>query len=68
MAAIVVLGSLNLNFVVETERIPRPGETFEGRRFYSSGAGKGANQAVAAARLAGPDITVQMIGRVGGRR
>lgn len=64
-AAIIVLGGLNLDFVVETERIPKPGETFEGRRFYTSGGGKGANQAVAAARLAGPDLPVHMIGRVG---
>jgi ribokinase len=63
--AIVVLGGLNLDLIVETERLPRPGETFEGRRFYTSGGGKGANQAVAAARLAGPEIPVRMIGRVG---
>ena len=63
--AIVVLGGLNLDLVVETERLPRAGETFEGRRFYTSGGGKGANQAVAAARLARPDTPVRMIGRVG---
>ena len=63
--AIVVLGGMNLDLVVETERLPQPGETFEGRRFYTSGGGKGANQAVAAARLAGPDTPVRMIGRVG---
>lgn len=63
--AIVVLGGLNFDYVVETERLPHPGETFEGRRFYTAGGGKGANQAVAAARLAGPETPVRMVGRTG---
>jgi ribokinase len=65
MADIVVLGGLNLDLVVETDRLPQPGETIEGHRFYTSGGGKGANQAVAAARLSAPGTTVRMIGRVG---
>ncbi len=63
--AIVVLGGLNYDFVLQADRLPRPGETMEGRRFYTSGGGKGANQAVAAARLAGPATAVRKVGRVG---
>ncbi len=60
---IVVVGSLNLDLVVECERIPLPGETVLGTGFASLPGGKGANQAYAAARLArGP---VKMVGRVG---
>ena len=63
--AIVVLGGLNYDFVLQADRLPRPGETMEGRRFYTSGGGKGANQAVAAARLVDPSTPVRLIGRVG---
>ena len=63
--AIVVLGGLNYDFVLQADRLPRPGETVEGRLFYTSGGGKGANQAVAAARLAGPPTPMRMAGRVG---
>ena len=59
---IVVLGSLNMDLVVRTEHIPRPGETIQGQGFTMVPGGKGANQAAAAARL-GP--RVEMVGRVG---
>lgn len=59
---IVVIGSLNLDLVVEVDRLPRPGETALGRRHFSNPGGKGANQAVAAARLGGD---VAMVGCVG---
>jgi ribokinase len=59
---IVVVGSLNMDLVVEVPRLPRPGETVLGRRHFSNPGGKGANQAVAAARLGGD---VAMVGRVG---
>ncbi|HYN89126.1 MAG TPA: ribokinase [Ardenticatenaceae bacterium] len=62
---IVVVGSLNIDLVVRTARLPRPGETVRGDQFYTAPGGKGANQAVAAARMAGPDLDVIMIGRVG---
>jgi ribokinase len=53
--AIAVVGSTNVDLVVRTERLPRPGETVSGGRFERNPGGKGANQAVAAARL-GADV------------
>ncbi|NEP15763.1 MAG: ribokinase [Leptolyngbya sp. SIO4C1] len=60
--SILVLGSLNMDLVGRVERLPQPGETLLGETFEMVPGGKGANQAVAAARLGSP---VQMIGRVG---
>jgi len=62
MLEVVVLGSLNMDLVVRTARMPRPGETVMGERFVTVPGGKGANQAAAAARLG---ASVAMIGRVG---
>jgi ribokinase len=62
--AIVVTGSLNMDFVVQVERLPAPGETAKGWNFQTVPGGKGANQACAAARLS-RDHSVVMIGRVG---
>jgi ribokinase len=59
---IVVVGSLNMDLVVRMPKIPRPGETLLGGVFKTFPGGKGANQAVAAARL-GAHVT--MIGCVG---
>jgi ribokinase len=59
---IVVVGSSNTDMILKLERIPRPGETILGGEFVTAAGGKGANQAVAAAR-AGGDVT--MIARVG---
>ena len=59
---IVVLGGINMDLVASTERMPAPGETVFGRSFHTAPGGKGANQAVAAARL-GADV--RMVGRVG---
>jgi ribokinase len=59
---IVVLGSLNADLVVSVPRLPRPAETVLGDRLRTFPGGKGANQAVAAARLGG---AVCMVGRVG---
>lgn len=62
MKPIVVVGSLNMDLVVRSPHLPRPGETLIGGPFQTFPGGKGANQAVAAARLG---ATVHMIGRVG---
>lgn len=59
---ITVVGSLNMDFVVQVEALPRPGQTVLGRRFTTVPGGKGANQACAAGRLGG---RVRMVGRVG---
>ncbi|GAB6165826.1 ribokinase [Thermostilla marina] len=52
MQPVVVLGSVNVDLTVQAPRLPSPGETVLGGAFYRSFGGKGANQAVAAARLA----------------
>jgi ribokinase len=62
---IVVAGGINMDLFIEAERFPRPGETFEGEHFSTGGGGKGANQAVAVARIAGRKSAVELVGRVG---
>ena len=59
---IVVVGSLNVDLVVHAPRLPLPGETLLGHAFSTDDGGKGANQAIAAARM---DGSVAMVGRVG---
>ena len=61
--AVVVFGSINMDLVVRTPRLPAPGESLPGREFYTAPGGKGANQAVAAARLNAP---TRLVARVGG--
>lgn len=51
--AILVVGSSNTDMVIQTEHLPRPGETVLGGTFFMNPGGKGANQAVAIARLGG---------------
>jgi len=53
MKRILVIGSSNTDMVIKTEKIPVPGETILGGKFLLNPGGKGANQAVAAARLGG---------------
>ena len=62
MSRVLVFGSLNMDLVVETSAFPRLGETLLGGTFAMHAGGKGANQAVATARL-GAEVT--MLGRVG---
>jgi len=62
-AGIVVLGSINTDLVIRGPRLPAPGETVLGGQFYRAQGGKGANQAVAAARAARTPVT--LIGAVG---
>ena len=54
MCKIVVLGSSNTDLVVRSSRMPRAGETLLGGDFMMAAGGKGANQAVAIARLGSP--------------
>jgi len=63
--SIVVIGSLNMDFVIAVDRLPLPGETILGRNFRVIPGGKGANQAYAAAKLAGSGTVVRMMGCVG---
>lgn len=62
MTRVVVVGSANVDFVVQTPHIPRPGETVLGRNFVMAMGGKGANQAVGVARL---EADVAFVARVG---
>ena len=59
---VIVFGSLNMDMVVKVPYLPRPGETLRGHSFATSCGGKGANQAVALARLG---IETAIVGRVG---
>jgi ribokinase len=61
-AELVVIGSLNTDLVVHVAALPGPGETITGGTFEMAGGGKGANQAVAAARAG---AAVAMVGAVG---
>jgi ribokinase len=62
MTRLTVVGSLNMDLVIKTPHLPSVGETVLGGTFATFAGGKGANQAVAAARLG---ATVAMVGRVG---
>jgi len=61
----VVVGSLNMDFVVRVNRLPASGETVTGHDFQMTPGGKGANQAAAAGKLGAASVAVRMIGRVG---
>ncbi|MDE5692066.1 MAG: ribokinase [Alistipes sp.] len=63
MNKIVVLGSSNTDLVVRTDRMPLPGETLLGDRFMMTAGGKGANQAVAVARLGDGVTFIAKVGR-----
>lgn len=60
---VIVLGSINVDLVIRSPKLPRPGETVLGGEFYQASGGKGANQAVAAARTS--QVPVAFIGAVG---
>lgn len=62
MKKIVVIGSLNMDFMIETPHMPKAGETVQGRSVSQVPGGKGANQAYAVGKLGGD---VRMIGAVG---
>jgi ribokinase len=62
MGNVVVVGSINVDFVVTVDRLPQEGQTVSGGSFERFGGGKGANQSVAAARAG---AQVQLVGCVG---
>jgi ribokinase len=63
--SIVVIGSINMDLVCRVRALPAAGETILGGEFVTLPGGKGANQAVAAARLVARGTRVHMVGRVG---
>lgn len=62
MKPVIVFGSINMDLVTKTPRLPAAGETLQGYEFFTAAGGKGANQAVAAARLG---ISTHIVGRLG---
>lgn len=62
MIPVYVIGSSNTDMVIEAETLPAPGETVLGGKFFMNAGGKGANQAVAAARLLGNVTFVANVG------
>jgi ribokinase len=62
MSRIIVIGSSNTDMVIKSKKLPSPGETLLGGTFFMNPGGKGANQAVAAARLMGDVTFVAKIG------
>ncbi len=63
MGTIVVVGSSNADLVIKAPRLPKPGETVTNGAFFRARGGKGANQAVAAARAGGRVVLIASIGR-----
>jgi ribokinase len=63
LGRVIVVGSVNVDLVAHSEKLPAPGETLTGATFAESDGGKGANQAVAAARLGARAALVGAVGR-----
>jgi len=63
MAGVLVIGSMNLDMVITAPRLPEPGENVHGTGFAMVPGGKGANQAVAAARLGEDAVLMGCVGR-----
>lgn len=61
--SIIVFGSINMDLVTTTSRLPLPGETLIGQDFFTVFGGKGANQAIACGKL---EMPTEIVGRVGG--
>ena len=62
LTKIIVIGSANTDMVVKAQKLPLPGETILSGTFFMNTGGKGANQAVAAARLGGKVTLVTKVG------
>lgn len=62
MQLVIVFGSINIDLVVQVPRLPARGETVIGEQFFTAAGGKGANQAVAVAKLG---VSVYLVGQVG---
>jgi ribokinase len=62
MSGILIIGSSNTDMVIKTDKLPLPGETVLGGNFFMNAGGKGANQAVAAARLGGRVTLITKLG------
>jgi ribokinase len=62
MSTIIVIGSSNTDMVIKSAHLPAPGETILGGEFFMNPGGKGANQAVAAAKLGGEVVFVAKVG------
>jgi len=60
---VVVFGSINMDLVVQAPNLPTPGQTLRGQTFFTVSGGKGANQAVASARLGANTRMVGCVGR-----
>ena len=63
MKKVIVIGSSNTDMVVRSEHLPRPGETVLGGGFMMAGGGKGANQAVAVAKMGHPVVFAAAVGK-----
>lgn len=62
MKKIIVFGSMNMDMTIESSRMPKKGETIDGRGFFTNTGGKGANQAVAAAKSGAETFLIGMVG------
>ena len=65
MKKVVVIGSCNTDMVIKVDHLPLPGETIIGHDFMTNQGGKGANQAVAAARMGGETLFIARVGEDG---